>query len=449
MRSVIHLLLISCVLTAAPREESRRDFAKTATLASGRSVRVENSNGRVRIRTHAGNQVQINAVIRCSAPTADEARRGLDQVRIIVDEGASGVTVRTEYPRNWQRNVSYAADYELLTPEAAPLEVRNRFGEVDVAGIHASVTINSGNGPVTLIGARGQQRIENSFGTVEVRNVAGDVTVNNGNGRVTVADVTGAVDITNRFDTIRVINAGRGLTIHSNNGHIEAENVTGIATVTNSFGPVTVSEMKGDVRVQNQNGDVIANAVSGAADLHTTFAAISFSRIGKGLVAQAQNSGIRGDTVGESAVIETTFGSVDVRGVKGGARVTTNNSSVKLSGIGGEVYAKATFNGVNIAEAGGPVTVENQNGSITVDAKSGPCQPLALRTSFGPIRVTVPRAAGYNLTAHTSFGRIHTDGVQVSVSGDISQDNLTGRIGAGGCELRLNDQNGGIDIIGR
>jgi hypothetical protein len=451
MRSGIHLLLlISCALTASARDEVKRDFGKTAALPAGRALRIEHQFGRIRVRTHARNEVQINAVIRCSAPTAAEADRHIGEVQIAVEESVSGVYVRTRYPSNWPRNVSYNADYEILMPAAAPLDVRNRFGEIDISGLNASATINSGNGPVTLIGGRGRQRIDNSFGTVEVRNIEGDVAIGNGNGRVTAADITGAVDITNRFETTRVLHAGRGVTVRSQNGQVEVENAGGPVAISNSFNRVSVTDAKADVHVQNQNGDVVANGVAGAADLHTSFATITFARIGKGVVAQAQNTQIRGDTVGESATIETTFGGVDVRGVKGAARVTTGNTPVKLSGIGGEVYVKASFASVAVADAAGPVTVEGQNSSVLVDARAARgCQPLALRTSFGTMRVTIPRGAGYNLAARTSFGRIHTDGVQVTVGGDISPNSLTGKIGAGGCELRLNNQNGGIDIVGQ
>jgi hypothetical protein len=184
--------------------------------------------------------------------------------------------------------------------------------------------------------------------------------------------------------------------------------------------------------------------------LHTSFASTTFTRVAKGVTAIAQNSNIRGDTVGESAVVETTFGSVDLRGVKGGARVTAGNSPVRLSGIGGEVWVRDSFAAVNVMDVAGPVTVENQNGSVDVETKAGAgCKPVSLRTSFGLIRVTVPRGVGYNVAARTSFGRIHSEGASVTVTGDITQDSLTGKIGAGGCDLRLNGQNGNIDIISR
>ena len=219
------------------------------------------------------------------------------------------------------------------------------------------------------------------------------------------------------------------------------------ANIANSFGKVVVTDAKGDLFVQNQNGEIQATGIAGGADLHNSFAGVRFTRIGKNLTVRSQNANVVGDTVGGSATVETTFGGVDLRDVKGGARVTAGNSSVRLAGVAGEVFAKTSFGGVTITDAAGPVTVESGNGSITLEARPGrKCQPVSLHTTFAPIRVTVPQGAGYNLNAQTSFGRIRSD-FEVAVSGEIGHDSLTGKIGGGGCDLRLMDQNGNIEIL--
>jgi hypothetical protein len=450
MRSAIPLLLISFCLTAAfARDEVKRDFSKTVGLPAGRSLRVEHRHGRLSVKTHTRNEVTIQAVIRCSAPTANEAKQCADRIQVNVQESASGVSVRTEYPQNL-RNASFSVECDITMPDTAPLDLRNQFGSVDVSNLHANATIHNGNGPVAFLAGRGKHRIENSFGNTEVRTNDGDVTVVNGNGNVLATDITGTVDITNRFANTRVVNAGRGLTVHSNNGTVEAENVGGLVNINNSFGRVAVTEAKGDLAVQNQNGEITATGVAGNAGLNTSFGAVNFTRIGKALTVKSQNTQVRGDTVGESATVETTFGMVDLRGIRGAARVTTGNSPIKLTSIGGEVYAKSSFAAVTVADAAGPVTVEAQNGPVVVDMKSGGgCKPISLRTTFGLLRVTIPAGVGYNVAAQTTFGVIHAQGVQIAVTGDISRESLTGKIGAGGCDLRLTAQNSNIDIVGR
>jgi hypothetical protein len=449
MRIGTSLLMIAMCAAAEPREEYKRDFQKTAALPAGRTLRVEHSLGSVNVHTQNKGEVDLSAVIRCSADTASEAKSFCDQIQIRVDESSSGVTVRTEYPRNWRHNnMGYSVNLDIAMPETAPLELRNRFGNVTVQNLRATGTVNNGNGNVVVTGGRGRQRIENSFGDVEVLSNEGDIVVNNQNGKVRVTDISGAAELSNRFGEVRAVNVTRGLTLHGNNLRVEAERMGGIVDISNSFGDVRVLDAKGNITVRNQNGKVIANAVAGMADLQTTFAEIRFSGIGRGLSVRAQNSQVSGDNVAESAVVETTFGGVDVRGVKGSARVTAQNSAIRLSDIGGEVSAKTTFAGTTVENAGGPITVDSQNGSVTAVAKPGACKPIVLKTTFSPIKVTVPAGVGYTVTARTTFGKIRSD-LELTLNGSLGEGVVDGKIAGGGCELRLTGQNGNIDILKR
>ena len=444
------LLLFCGVLSAGPREEVRRDFQKTAALPAGRRLSVDSSLGNVNIRAQSKNEVTVIGAIRCSADTAAEARSWCDQIEIRVDESGAGITVRTQYPNHRNtHNLGWSVNLDIAMPEGAPLDVRNRFGGVTVQGARAGTDINNSNGNIYLANTRGNGRIQNAFGNVEVQTCDGDLSVTNGNGWVRVTDVTGSAEIGNRFGDVRVINTGKWLTVRGGNSKVEAERVGGSVNITSSFGDVRVADARNNVTVNDQNGRVEARMVAGAADLHTSFGGVRFSGIGKGVTVQAQNAEVTGETVGEAASIQTSFGNVDVRGIKGGARVTAGNSTVRLTDIGGEVYAKTSFGGVTVDRAGGPVTVEDGNGSVTVIMAPGQgCRPIALHTSFAPIQVTLPAGAEYDVTAKTSFGRIHSEH-ELTVNGALGGDQITGKIGGGGCELRLTNQNGNIDILKR
>lgn len=452
MRTAINLALAcACAFTAQAREEYKREFTRTVTLAAGHSFRIENSLGTVVIHTQPNGQASIRAVIQCSAPTAEEARRCADRIQVAIDQGGGNLSVRTEFPSFHENNTGFSVSYDLTVPEAAPIEVRNRFGNVSLTGPHAAAAIVNGNGNVSMSMGRGHQQIENSFGNVELRGNDGDAIVRNTNGDVTAVDISGPLDIADRFGKVHVSNAGRGLTIHSNNGQIEATLVGGVATITNSFGAVVVTEAKADVNVRNENGAITATGVTGAADLATTFGHVQCARIGKGLSVHAQNTGVNCEQVGGQANVETSFATVDLRDIKGGARVTATNSPIKIATVAGEIYAKTSFGEVRLESASGPVTVEDTNGSVIVDAHPArpglECQPISVRTTFGPIRVAVPAGGpGYQVTANTSFGEVRTDH-EMRVTGSLASGSLQGRIGDGSCPLRLNDQNGSIEIL--
>ena len=108
---------------------------------------------------------------------------------------------------------------------------------------------------------------------------------------------------------------------------------------------------------------------------------------------------------------------------------------------------RTSFSGVTLDGIGGRITVDNQNGAIAVTASrpASGCRDISLKTSFSSIRVQVPQGLGYNLSAHTSFGRI-TSELPVTSTGNIGGDTLNGTIGSGGCLLQLNNANGSIEI---
>jgi hypothetical protein len=442
---------VVCGSSAFAREEVSREFRHNASLGAGRGLRIEHRSGNVAIRGHAGNEAIIRATIRCSADTLERARRCADQVRVEVRETDAGLVVRTEYPDRgheilpW-RNLSMSADYDIDVPETAPLEVRNRFGGVRVSNARAGSIIDNSNGRVVFYDGRGTQRIENSFGPVEVARNDGDVTVENGNGQVTISDVTGILDVRGSFGPVKVSRAGRDVTVRNQNGAVEVWSAGGLVRVTNSFGEVTIADAKSDATVRNQNGTIEVKNVSGIANLATSFGRVRFSGIGKQVTVRAQNSAVTGEDAG-GAIVETTFAEVDLRRIEGGVKVLNQNGSVTLRGVKGETFAETSFAGITVEDAGGPMTVANANGPVTLSAGvSKGCQPVSARTSFGAIRVAIPAGSAYDVSARTSFGEIKSE-YEFSVTGAMSKDSLSGRIGAGGCRMELINQNGSVEIL--
>lgn len=454
MRALISVATLTVMASAAagapPREEVSRDFQKSVPLAAGKSLRVEHSLGSVTIHTHGGPEVEVHAAIKCSSGRAADARAVCDRIQISVDETGSGVSVRTDVPNgssfSWLHNFSWSVDIDIAMPDTTPLDLRNQFGSVSVTDLHAPANIVDSNGKVSFTGGRGRQRIETSFGDVELVRNDGDVTIVDSSGRVTASDVTGALDVRDNFGEVKVTNIGKRLDVNAGSGPITAVGVGGPVNISDSFGKVTVRDARSDVIVRNQSGDLEVTAVSGTADLRTTFGAIRFSRIGKGATIRAESSNITGDTVDGPVTIETTFGAIDLHGVKGGARLTAQSTNIRATDIGGEVYAKTSFGGVTIEDVAQPITVENSSGSITVRAKAAnQCRPISLSTSFGPIRVSLPNGQGYDVGARTSFGHISSE-PPVTVSGQVGSESISGKIAGGGCQLKLVDQSGDIDI---
>lgn len=451
--SVVLLALCAIPAVARTQQETVRNFDRTVPLGAGQRLQIESKFGEIKVHGAAQKDVVIHATIRAAAGSQSEAQSLAEGIKIDVQQSASGVSIRTIYPereRSWfgSHNLSYSVNYDITLPESAPLEVRNEFGEVTLSGCKGGSRVVNGHGALHLRDGAGTHNLEDAFGAVEVSGNNGDVTVNNGNGAVTVSDVTGSVDVKGRFGKVTVRNTGRGVTVVNNNGAVTVD-IAGSANVTNSFGEVGVHAVRDDVTVRNANGAIMATKAGGAAWLKTTFGSITATDVGKTLNATSANGSIRATKVGGQLTAKGSFGVIDLSQVTGGIDVTNQNGAVKAVDVKGSARVVTSFGGITMEDVAGSVEATNTNGSITVTsaARSG-CQPIVLKSSFGPIKLWLPDAVNYDVTATTSFGMINLD-FPVTTSGAISQDALHGRIGNGGCELRITDTNGRIDILKR
>src|SRR5271156_2864508 len=169
-----------------PQDEVTRNFDKTLTLGAGQSVRVEHKFGEIKVHGESGREVKISAVIRAQASSHEEAESFAQKIQIEVQQTAEGVSIRTIYPpeeNKWfhiSKHSSWSVSYDIAMPTDAPLNIRNSFGSVDVARVHAAVDVENGYGSLTVRDAGGV-RLNNSFGSIELTGAAGNAVVNNKN----------------------------------------------------------------------------------------------------------------------------------------------------------------------------------------------------------------------------------------------------------------------------
>src|SRR2546426_7841669 len=480
----LFLLLTPAPASArAAREEVAREFSRTIPMRAAQAFHLEHQQGDVVIGTHVLAEARIVAHIRVSAPSASEASEALQQVAIDIQENPAAVAVRTRYPDARGRNVSYAVDYEITLPQTAPLQARNSFGDVSVNGLKAEGDVRNAHGRLTFTDGRGRQRLENSFGAVEVRHVEGALAITNENGAVRVAEVQGALQVSNRFAEVEARAIRNGVTVANTNGTVLLADAGGPSRITSSFGRVEASLVRGDLTVSNGNGAVDVRKVAGAADIRTTFGPVDVAQVQGDATVANSNGAVTVRDVAGAVEVRTSFGRIEVRGAPKGVRVVGGNGEVAVSDVG-PAYLKTSFglvqaervggslevensNGaVNAADVKGPVTVRtsfaavvlsgvegpvvdvrNQNGAVEVEGTGGrACTRITLSTSFAPIRVRLPEGVGYDVTARTSFGSIHSE-MPLTASGTLGADSLNGRIGVGGCALSLTDSNGNIEIL--
>jgi hypothetical protein len=470
---------------AAQRRTASREFTRTLTVTKQQSLRLDHRHGDIRIRAHAGSEVQIRAAIKVSAGSSADAEALIDGVRIDVEEAQTAIVVRTHYPEErsrQQEDLSFSVDYTILMPETMPLDVKNHFGNLTVESLKARSTLVNSHGRVTVTNCTGEHKVENAFGSTEARQIGGNLSIISGNGDVRAEGIQGMLTVDNRFGDVRAARVGGAARLTNTNGAVELSAAPS-ATVTNAFGSVKLRDISGDAIVTNGNGEVDVRGIAGKAELKTSFAKLSFLDVGKGLTVTGTNSSVQGRQVGGPASITTTFGEVNVQDVKAGIKVSNGNSDVRLVNVEGSVYVKTSFGAVRVEHVRGGLTVDNANGGVqatnvagsaqittsfggvvlkevdgTVDVKNRngaidiapsqqgqKCHDLTLVTSFSPIHVRLREDSGYVVNAKVTFGRISSD-LPVTASGAMAEGSLSGTIGGGGCSLRATTTNGDIRI---
>ena len=327
------------------------------------------------------------------------------------------------------------------------LEVRNRFGSITTKNIQGAATIAGGNGAVTLTDSS-SGNITTSFGSVDARNVKGDLMVHDSNGNVEIATIGGAADITNSFGNVTFSDVHGLVNLKTNNGRVKGSSATGSSvTIHDSFGNIELDNISGSLDAETSNGRITVRDARGAVTLKTSFGAIDAANIPKGIKATNQNGAITLADIGGDTYARTSFGSVMIERINGNLTVENANGSVTARSVKGEASVRTSFSGVTLDGIGGRISVDNQNGAIALTASrpASGCRDILLKTSFSSIRAQIPQGLGYNVTAHTSFGRISSE-LPVTSTGSIGGDTLNGTIGAGGCQLQLNNSNGSIEI---
>jgi DUF4097 and DUF4098 domain-containing protein YvlB len=396
-------LLFVAVAALAGQERFQQQYARDFPFRGGR-VSVDHSFGAVIIDSDSGSEVHVRATIRASDP--DFGRL----ILVDAEERGGGVAIRTQYPPHMMRgnHSSYSVDYRITVPAGAPLDVKNKFGSIEVSGVNAPGTFVNSYGSIRLRDLKGAQRVENAFGSIEVH------------------DLDGVASITNKYGTIRAHDIGGELAVNNGFGSVEIENVHGNVDIATQNGSVAVRQVDGSLKVANSFASVVASDVKGHTDIRN------------------QNGRIDVVGVGGNAMLRTSFGSVHAERVTGRADVENANGSVQLEDVGSDAIVRTSFASVFARNVHGAIDVKNQNGAIAVSEAGSGCRPISLVTSFSSIRVAVPANASYTVNARTSYGRISSS-IPITTR-TASDDALTGTIGSGNCRMELVNSNGSITI---
>ncbi|WP_248928267.1 DUF4097 family beta strand repeat-containing protein [Paenibacillus hamazuiensis] len=183
--------------------------------------------------------------------------------------------------------------------------------------------------------------------------------------------------------------------------------------LTNGKAEAAQLPIREELSVRTTNGEIAVTDLSGNVSLSTT------------------NGQIVASKIGGYADLETTNGSVALKEIQGNVEAKTTNGEVQADHVNGSLTVKTTNGTVTVTEATGQLEIQTNNGSIRAQSRKvgGDWE---LKASHGAIDLALPANADMEVDGE---GRL-TD-VRSDFPLNISKDSVSGRIGKGTYELKL------------
>jgi len=251
-----------------------------------------------------------------------------------------------------------------------------------------------------------------------------------------------------RFKTSLTVKVPKhsAIALDNRNGTVLVSGLMGDQKITNSFGRVTLNGIAGTVSIANRNDNVTVDDISGATTITNEFGNVEAKKIVGSLEIRHRNGnvaveGIKGDTK-----LFVSFGSVSAKDIEGSLNASARNTSVEVSRVENDVIVDNQFQSVQLDGVKGAVTVTNRNGNVDLRYDQPPRKNIQVNSQFGDVSVTLPASSAFSIDARTRFASISSDFKELNRRDDHDRDTITGQVGSGGPEIRIDNRNGSIHI---
>lgn len=117
----------------------QEQFAQSVAAGPATAVRVNNVAGEIRIRAWHESRVDVKAT------KYGNDMEDLRSIAIVVRSGADGISISTNYTGG---SHSGGVRYVISVPAAAPIDISNIAGTVDITGVRGNVTVQTQAGTI-------------------------------------------------------------------------------------------------------------------------------------------------------------------------------------------------------------------------------------------------------------------------------------------------------------
>jgi len=163
------------------------------------------------------------------------------------------------------------------------------------------------------------------------------------------------------------------------------------------------------------------------------------------LVVHTSNGRLCLQGINSSVKVRSNNGSVRINDVTGNIEIFTANARVACDCTRGRLVARSSNGKIELGDHRGSVDASTTNGVIHADLEEIGQEGVVLATSNGRIVLELPEEVDAEVDIRVDNGVIRTDRPIESQTG-LETGRLRGRLGRGGCPIKLRTSNGTVSI---
>ena len=365
-----------------PREDIRYE------AGSIKKIKIDNPAGDIEVAKSTDGAILVKPVVvayhRNKTKAGDIAKDV--QVTSRVTDGKAVISIKFDGNRLYRR---VRIRLQCFIPEDVELELKNRYGNVDVIDVGRDVSVDERYGdlfiknidsPLTVTGHNGRVRIYDITGSVQLHSNHSRVKIKNVpsirakclHAKLFIDEVKEEVEITHAgYSSIEIEKAGP-LNIDAVHTRIKIKDVKNNITIKNSHAPVYLEDIRGDVNIEARDCRLgLTDVVSDNLVIKDSYSYVDMENVsGKNLDVLLNNGELRVlfDRFDEKINIKTK-----------GADVALNYpESLKPA------FNITSFNGKIINRTGAQLTVEEKREKQTLNTMGGIPQ-IIIDTEYGDI----------------------------------------------------------------
>ena len=281
---------------------------------------------------------------------------------------------------------------ELLAtlPPGARVSALTEEGWVRIVGPFAGVEARTGDGPIEVQGTGGPVSLTVRNGAAWVSEIAGTVAIQARRGAVEVDRVAGTATVEAEGAPVWISGAASSVTVRGRDAPVTVADSFGPVEIETRISPITLDRIGGSAVLRSGFGDILATSSEGPLRIRTDSA---------DLEVRGARAGVEVQSAGGSLLLDDVTGLLTVHSGRGAVRASRLFGPANFTGSAGAITVRGF--GDILSVTGGDADVD-----VATDVLGG---QVALATDRGNVRLTLPSAGSFALSAETNGGDVDSE----------------------------------------